>query len=107
MKPSRRKQLERAGFKVGGAQDFLGLSDDEMALIDLKLRLLEMVKATRKSKALTQQQLAQMIGSSQSRIAKMETDASGISLDLICKTLFVMGVSEREIGKRIAAGQAA
>ncbi len=37
MKLSKRKKLEAAGFKVGSVQEFLHLSDKEMALIDFKL----------------------------------------------------------------------
>jgi transcriptional regulator with XRE-family HTH domain len=56
---------------------------------------------------LTQQQVAKLIDSSQSRIAKMEAAGSDVSLDLICKALFVLGVSRREIGRRIASKRAA
>ena len=45
MKLSQRKKLEAAGFKGVTIQDFLGLSDEEMALIDLKVRLVTMLKA--------------------------------------------------------------
>jgi hypothetical protein len=40
MKVKKQKRLEKAGFKVGTVQDFLRLSDEEMALIELKVRLI-------------------------------------------------------------------
>jgi DNA-binding XRE family transcriptional regulator len=107
MKPSERKKLERAGFKVGTVKEFLGLSDEEMALIDLKVGLMEMLRQVRKSNGLTQHELARLIGSSQSRVAKMETGGVEASLDLICKALFALGVSRREIGRMIASKRAA
>jgi DNA-binding XRE family transcriptional regulator len=107
MKLSKRKQLERVGFQVGTIQDFLGLSDEETALIDLKVRLLAMVKAVRRSRGLTQHQLAKLLGSSQSRVAKMEAADPKVSLDLICRALFAMGISRQNIGKRIASQKAA
>ena len=70
MKQSKRKKLEKAGFKVGTVQEFLTLSDEEVALIDLKIRLIEMLRTVRKQAALTQHALARLIGSSQSRVAK-------------------------------------
>jgi DNA-binding XRE family transcriptional regulator len=107
MKPSKRKKLERAGFKVGTVQDFLHLSDEEMALIDLKVSLIEMLKAARGTAGVTQHRLAKLIASSQSRVAKMESGAADVSLDLICKALFALGVSRQAIGRMIASKRAA
>jgi DNA-binding XRE family transcriptional regulator len=107
MKQSKRNKLERAGFKVGSVQDFLGLSDEEMALIELKVRLVGMLKTVRTQAGITQHALAKLIGSSQSRMAKMEAGGSDVSLDLICKALFALRVSRRAIGKIIASKRAA
>jgi ribosome-binding protein aMBF1 (putative translation factor) len=107
MKPSKRKRLEAAGFKVGTVQEFLGLCDDEMALIDLKVRLVATLKAAREAKGITQQKLAGLMASSQSRVAKLEGACANASLDLICRALFAVGVTTREIGKVIASKRAA
>ncbi len=107
MKQAKRKKLEKAGFKVGTVQDFLKLSDEEVALIDLKIRLIEMLRTVRKQGGVTQHALAKLIGSSQSRVAKMERGTADISLDLLCKALFALGVSRGEIGKTIASKRAA
>src|SRR5579884_968961 len=85
MKSSTKKKLENAGFKISTTQDLLGLSDEEMALIDLKIALIDMFKAARKSSGISQVELAKLIGSSQSRVAKLEAASPDISLDLICK----------------------
>jgi DNA-binding XRE family transcriptional regulator len=102
MKPSRRKRLERAAFTVAGVQEFPRLSDKEMALIDLKARLIGMLKSVRQRTGTPQHALARLIGSSQSRVAKMETGATDVSLDLICKALFAMKVSRGEIARTIS-----
>ncbi len=107
MKPSQRKKLQAAGFKVGTVQEFLGLSDEEMALIDLKVRLVTMLKAAREAKGITQHKLARLMASSQSRVAKLEGNCADASLDLICRALFAIGITSREIGKTIAAKKAA
>jgi DNA-binding XRE family transcriptional regulator len=107
MKESKRKNLERAGFKVGSVQEFLHLSDGEMAVIDLKVRLVEMLRDVRKAKGLTQHELARLVGSSQSRLAKIEAGGADVTLDLICKALFSIGVSRRALGKVIASSKAA
>jgi ribosome-binding protein aMBF1 (putative translation factor) len=107
MNASKKKKLESAGFKVGSVQEFLGLSDDEMALIDLKVRLIRMLRPAREATGITQVELANRIGSSQSRVAKMETASPDVSLDLICKALLALGVTPRGIGRAIAGTRAA
>ncbi|HVT90746.1 MAG TPA: helix-turn-helix transcriptional regulator [Tepidisphaeraceae bacterium] len=106
MKQSKREKLKKAGFRVGTVQEFLHLTDEEMSLIELKVRLIEMLKDVRKSNGITQHDLARLIQSSQSRVAKMEA-AMDVSLDLICKALFAMGVSSGQIGRTIASTRAA
>lgn len=54
-------------------------------------------------KELAQQQLASLIKSSQSRVAKMEAGGPTVSLDLLVKTLLVLGASDRDLAKAIAA----
>jgi|SRR5580658_918558 DNA-binding XRE family transcriptional regulator len=107
MKNSKRKKLERAGFKVGTVQEFLNLSDEEMALIDLKVHLVKLLRSARANAGISQEGLAKLIGSSQSRIAKMEGGDYNISLDLICKALFALKISPREIGKAFSPKKAA
>ena len=72
MKSERRHKLEKLGYRVTDTQEFLGLSDDEMTLIDLKISLIEKLREVRKRKMLTQKQLAVLLQSSQSRIAMLE-----------------------------------
>ena len=39
MKSDRKNRLEKAGWKVGSTQDFLGLSDAESAVTDIRVSL--------------------------------------------------------------------
>ena len=102
MNATKRRKLEAAGFKVGSVQEFLGLSEEEMELIDLKVRLIRMLRPAREAAGITQEELARRIGSSQSRVAKMEAASPDVSLDLTCRALLAMGVSRQGIGKAIA-----
>ena len=104
MKPSKKKKAEKAGWKVGSTQDFLGLDDAEMALIDMKLQLAGALKAKRQAKRCTQVSLAQMLGSSQSRVAKMEAGDPSVSTDLMIRGMLALGATPKEIAK--ALGQA-
>jgi DNA-binding XRE family transcriptional regulator len=103
MKKAKRARLEAAGWKVGTAQQFLGLSDEEAAFVDLKLALARSLRSRRERKGLTQNQLAELIESSQSRVAKMEAGDRTVSLDLLVRSLLAMGTTKRELARIIYA----
>jgi transcriptional regulator with XRE-family HTH domain len=102
MNEHKRKRLEAKGWKVGSAAEFLGLSEPETAFIDLKVELARWLKIVRKDKQLTQLDLAQMLGSSQSRVARMEGSDPEVSLDLLVRSLLALGVSGKHVGLIIA-----
>jgi DNA-binding XRE family transcriptional regulator len=97
-----RLRLEKAGWKVGSTQEFLGLSDEEMALIELKLLLRDELRETRRRLRLSQHAVAKRLHSSQSRVAKMEKGDPSVSLDLLIRALLVLGVTPRALGRVIA-----
>lgn len=97
MKPAKRKHLESKGWRVGSTKDFLGLSDQEAAYIELKLMLGENLKKCRQEKQLTQVELAKLLKSNQSRIAKMEAGDPSVSIDLLIKSLFALGTSKQDL----------
>ena len=96
MNSARLKKLRAAGWKVGGAKDFLKLSDEEAMLVELKLSLTTALKEARQKRGISQTDLAQRLGSSQSRVAKIEAGDPSVSLDLIVKALFATGATRRE-----------
>jgi ribosome-binding protein aMBF1 (putative translation factor) len=99
---SKRKRLEAAGWKLGSPRELLGLSAEEEAYIELRLRLAGGLKARRQARGVTQVQLAQSIKSSQSRVAKMEAGDPTVSLDLLVKSLLALGASNRELAEIIS-----
>jgi len=101
VKAAKRKNLKADGWKVGSAAEFLNLSDEEVAYIELKLELAKRLKAARIRCRLTQKELAMRIDSSQSRVAKMEVGDRSVSLDLLIKSLLALGVTNKDIGKAI------
>src|SRR6266852_5643269 len=99
MNKVKRKQLERRGWKVGSASEFLGLSAEESRFIELKLVLSRWLRERRESLKLTQVELARQLRSSQSRIAKMEAGDPSVSVDLLIRSLFMMGVTPKELSR--------
>jgi predicted XRE-type DNA-binding protein len=101
MNKRKKKDLESKGYKVGSVEEFLGLSPEESEYIELKLALSEALAKRRKKSNLTQAQLAKMLKSSQSRVAKMEKGDPTVSVDLLVKSLLAMGANKESIAKAI------
>lgn len=103
MPVAKRKRLEAAGWKVGTVQEFLGLSDAEVVFIEIRLALARGLRVRRERKHLTQSELAHRIGSSQSRVAKMESGDPTVSLDLLVRALLALGTAPRELARLIGS----
>ena len=101
MDSEKRKKLEAAGWAVGDASDFLGLTPAEAELVELKVKLALLVKEQRKIHNLSQNALAKKMGSSQSRVAKIESGDPSVSLDLIVRALLTSGVTRQELAQAI------
>ena len=104
MQSAKKRKLEASGWRVGQTEDFLGLSSEERVLVDMRVALTNALKEKRKQKHLTQEMLAELIHSSQSRVAKMEAGDVGVTLDLIIKSLVALGTSQQELA-RVISGQ--
>ena len=101
MKQSKRARLEAKGWRVGSAAEFLGLSEEESAYVEFKLRLSGLLRVRRVARGLTQVALAKRLHSSQSRVAKMEAGDPTVSVDLLLRSLLVLGTKPREIARVI------
>ena len=107
MKSDKRTRLERAGWAVGDAADFLGLTPVQQRFVELKLALARGVRQMRERRGLTQTALAKRLGSSQSRVAKIEAADKTVSLDLLMRSLLSIGATPKDIGNLIEAAGAA
>jgi len=103
MRDEKRRRLEAKGWKVGTTQEFLKLTDEEAAYVEVKVRLAIGLREWRRRGKLTQGELAKRLQSSQSRIAKMEAGAPSVSLDLLIRSLLTLGASRREVSRIMSA----
>lgn len=103
MKAEKKSRLEASGWKVGSTEEFLGLTPEEASYVDLRLKLSDAVRQLRQERHLTQVQLAELLQSSQSRIAKAEAADVSVSLDLLIRSLLAMGASNQDLAKVIAS----
>ncbi|MBT8079598.1 MAG: helix-turn-helix domain-containing protein [Gammaproteobacteria bacterium] len=102
MDKRKKERLAKKGWKAGSVAEFLDLSAEETAYIEMKLALSEKLRERRRRKRLTQAELAKAIESSQSRVAKMEAGDPTVSIDLLVKSLLALGVSKKELGRTIS-----
>ena len=103
MRDAKKKRLEAAGWTLGDAGDFLQLTPEEREFIELKLAIASLLRSFRQKKRWTQTYVAQRLGSSQSRVAKMEAGDRTVTIDLLLKALLALGVTRAGIAEAIAA----
>jgi ribosome-binding protein aMBF1 (putative translation factor) len=103
MKPSKRRRLEAKGWRLTSAKEFLGLSKEEVALVEMKLALADAVKAQREKSHLSQIELAARMKSSQSRIAKIEAGDPSVSLELLVRAVLSAGATKKDVARALAA----
>lgn len=106
MKVSKRRKLENAGWKVGSVDEFLELSPEESAYVEMKIALSKFLKERRIKKRISQVAFAAKIDSSQSRVAKMETGDPSVSIDLLMKSILALGASNKEVARVISSNSA-
>ncbi len=102
MNKIKKERLTKAGWKVGSATEFLNLTPEEELYVELKASLSQYLRRQRLASHLSQQEFARLVKSSQSRVAKMEKGDPSVSIDLLIKSLLVLGTTRREIARAIA-----
>ena len=99
---AKKKRLIRAGWKFGTVTELLGLTKEDEEFIELKLRLTDLAKSTRKRKRISQLKLAKLLGSSQSRVAKIEAGDPSVSFDLLVRASLASGATRKDLARAIA-----
>src|SRR5262245_32311896 len=97
MNERERAALEAAGFRIGDAEDFLELTDEERNLVELRVALSRAVRARREEQGLTQEEVAKRLKTSQPRVAMIGSAARAVSLDAMFRGLFVLGGSVKDL----------
>lgn len=91
MDSAKRKALEAAGWKVGNAADFLGMTALERQLLDTRVELALAIRRQREALRLSQKELGARLKTSQPRVAKIERAASDVSLDQLVRAFTAAG----------------
>ena len=96
-------KLEAAGWRVGDTADFLGLTPGEAEFVEIKLALARRVREIREERNWTQAEFARHVGSSQSRVAKMEAADPSVTVDLLVRSLLAAGVDRHDLGRVVGS----
>ncbi len=91
MNKEKRQALEAAGWVFGDAEDFLELTREERAMVELRLAVSNAVRTRRMRQGLTQAQAAKILRTSQPRVAQIEAGARDVTLDLMFRGLYALG----------------
>lgn len=103
MKAEKAKRLAKTGWKLGDAKDFLELDASEAEFVEIKLGLARRLRELREKHKWTQADLAGRLGSSQSRVAKMEAADSTVSVDLLVRSLLAAGADRKDVGRAVGS----
>lgn len=103
MKTDKKRRLEAAGWRIGDTREFLELTTEEAEFVEIKLALSRRLRRLREEQNWTQAEFARRVGSSQSRVAKMEAGDPTVSIDLLVRSLLAAGANRRELGRIFGA----
>lgn len=106
MEKAKRERLQAKGWVVGTVADFLELTPEESALVEIRLALSKQLRERRED-MMTQAQLAEKLDASPQQIAGVEVGHGEASLDLLVRALLASGATPLEIGKAIAGADLA
>ena len=95
------ESIEAKGFKVTTVKDVLDLTPEDELIIEMRLALSNLLHQRRKMLALSQTALAHRIGSSQSRMARIEKNDPSVSTDLLLKAVAATGATIEDVAEAI------
>lgn len=94
----------RARQRPPGTKDLALARRHEAVVIEIKAALARSLRRRRGAARLSQGRLAERLGSSQSRVSKIEAGDPEVSLDLLVRALLAAGATRGDVGRVI--GQA-
>jgi len=78
-------------------EEFLGLTTEDLVIVEFRAALALALQKARKRRKITQEEAAEIIGTSQAQVSKMEAGVAAVTLDRMIKALTALGVSRTTI----------
>ena len=95
------KRRKRKTWVETDVEEMLGLSPEDPVIAEFRAALAVALQKARNRKKLTQEEAAELIGTSQAQVSKMEAGQSSITIDRMIKALAALGVSRLAILKAL------
>lgn len=90
----------RYGRPITTVEEWLDLTPEEVAVLDIRIRLAEALKARLEARKLSQAEAADLLGTSQGRVSKLAR--GGASLDQLAWSWLALGGSREELARVLA-----
>ena len=106
MDEKERDALAKAGFVANDLKGMLDLSPADEAIFRFRMAIKRAVRELREEREISQAQLAKAMGSTQPKVALIETTTIGASTDLMLRALFALGgtLADLETQDEVSAG---
>ena len=97
LRAKKKARIREMGGRITTVEEWLDLSAEEVTFLDMKIRLAEAVKARRRARKLSQAEAADLLGTSQGRVSKLERGRA--SLDQLTWSWLALGGSREELAR--------
>ncbi len=84
-------------------EDLVARAEEEAAYSEIRRALATGVRDTRRRRRVSQQEVADLIGSSQPRVSMMEAADASVSVNLMIQTLIRIGARRRDVALILSA----
>lgn len=97
MDAERKKKLEAAGWKFGDYADFLGMTPEEKAIVEIRLAATREMERLRAENPISQEELARRMGTKQPNVSKLFKNPGNATLDTLFRALLALGSTPKKI----------
>ena len=97
------RELPKGFGSAGKLQDLLARAEEEAAYSEIRQALANGVRDTRRRRQISQQEVADLIGSSQPRVSMMEAADPSVSVNLMIRTLLRLGARRPDMVQILSA----
>lgn len=102
MDSEKKKRLEAQGWKFGDYGDFLGMTPEEKAVVEMRLAAKRELERLRAESTVSQAELARRMGTKQPNVSRLFRDLGAASLDTLVKALAAFGLDRKGIAASLA-----
>ena len=97
MDAERKKKREAADWKFGDYADFLDMTPEEKAVVEIRLAATREMERLRAENPISQEELARRMGTKQPNVSKLFKNPGKATLDTLFRALLALGSTPKKI----------